>query len=165
MHRTTLRGLAGALTLAVAAGGAAAVPAAGGSAAAPTPPKVIKVSTDSPVGRAEPRNAGVPVNPFPHRVEQPDGTAIVLRAWGDSQTNGYETKGGYAVTKDADGVWRYVVKVDSAGRPVASSLEVGKVAAPAAARAVRATVVARTASSRTSVERAPAPATAPSPAW
>src|SRR5829696_10210384 len=103
MHRTTLRALAGALALAVAAGGAAAVPAAGGTTAS-APPKVVKVSTDTPVGRTQPRNAGVPVNPFPHRVEQTDGTAITIRAWGDSQTNGYETKGGYAVTKDADGV-------------------------------------------------------------
>ena len=116
MHRTTLRALAGGLTLAVAIGGAAAVPAGSSNAAGTAPPKVVKVSTDTPVGRAQPRNAGVPVNPFPHRVEQPDGTAITIRAWGDSQTNGYETKGGYAVTKDADGVWRYVVKVDSAGR-------------------------------------------------
>jgi M6 family metalloprotease-like protein len=163
MHRTTLRALAGALTLAVAAGGAAAVPAASGTGATPAPQQVVKVGADTPVGRAEPRNAGVPVNPFPHRLEQPDGTQITIRAWGDSQTNGYETKGGYAVTKDADGVWRYVVQVDSAGRPVASSLEVGKAAAPAAARHVRATVVARTAANRTSVERAPGSGTGAQP--
>ncbi len=155
MHRTTLRALVCGLSLAVSLGAAAAVPAASGDTAAPAPPKVVEVTTDTPLGTAEPRNAGVPVNPFPHRVEQPDGTALTVRAWGDSQTNGYQTKGGYAITKDASGVWRYVVKVDAAGRPVASSLEVGKAAPPAAARGVRATVAARTAGRRTAVERAP----------
>ncbi len=46
---------------------------------------------------------------------------------------------------------------------MASSLEVGKAKAPAAARDVRATVVARTASGRTSVERAPGSGTGPQP--
>ena len=66
-----------------------------------------------------------------------------MTAWGDSRTTGYQTRGGYAVTKDATGVWRYAVRLDAAGRPVPSALEVGDAEPPAAARDLRAKVTAR----------------------
>jgi M6 family metalloprotease-like protein len=168
MHRSTLRGLGGALAgglaLGVTAGGTAALPAASGTSA--SAPAVVQVSTDTPLSAlpstAAPRNPGVPVDPFPHRVTQPDGTVVTVRAWGDSQTGGYQTRGGYAVTKDAAGVWRYVVRVGPTGRAVASSLEVGKASPPAAARGVRRQVVARTATPAL-VERSPGTGTGTQP--
>jgi hypothetical protein len=177
MDRMTLRpklwGAAiGGLTLAVVAAGGAAVPSASGAASPPSAataaePKVIEVTTDTPLGTASPRNPGAPVNPGPYSVKQPDGSRITLTAWGDSRTSGYETKGGYAVTKDATGVWRYAVRLDGAGRPVASGLEVGKAAPPAAARGVRAKVVERARSARAvqapAVERAPGTGSGPQP--
>jgi len=145
----------GNITLAVVAAGLAAMPTGGATAAPAQQPLVIKVATDTPLSTASPRNPGAPVDPGPYRVSQPDGTRINVTAWGDSQTNGYQTKGGYAITKDASGVWRYAVRTDAAGRPVPSSLQVGKAAPPAAAQGVRRTVVARTAASRTDVDRGP----------
>ena len=174
MHRTTLcpkhRGTAiGGLTLAVVAAGFAAVPSASGTApsGAAAEPKVIEVTTDTPLGTASPRNPGAPVNPGPYSVRQPGGTRITLTAWGDSRTSGHQTKRGYAVTKDASGVWRYAVRLDGAGRPVASNLEVGKAAPPAAAQDLRAEVVERARAARVveapAVERAPGTGNGPQP--
>ncbi len=159
MHRSIPRARAviGGLALALAAGGAAAVPTAGAQATATaTEPKVVEVTTDTSLPTSSGpsvRHPGVPVDPFAHQVRQPDGTRITIRAWGDSETNGYETTRGYAVTKDDRGVWRYAVRTDAAGRPVASSLEVGRAAPPAAARGVRAQVVARSAAARPTTAR------------
>ena len=156
-HRPSGRAAVGGLVLALGVVGAATVPTASGTS--PTTagePKVIEVTTDTPLGTATPHHPGAPVNPGPYSVEQPDGSRITITAWGDSRTSGYQTKGGYAVTKDASGVWRYAVRLDAAGRPVASDLQVGKAAPPAAARGLRTKVVERARTARAAAEaRAP----------
>ena len=147
MHRTVLRTGAAALAVAMLAAGTATLPGASGAMATSRGPKVVEVTTDTPLAELPssglPRNPGAPVNPGPHEVRQPDGTRITVTAWGDSRTTGYQTRGGYAVTKDAAGVWRYAVRLDPAGRPVPSALEVGEAEPPAAARDLRARVTAR----------------------
>jgi M6 family metalloprotease-like protein len=137
VRRSTLLAVLGGLSVALATAGAAAVPSASG---APHGARVIEVTTDTPLGTASPRHPGAPVDPGPYSVQQPDGSRITITAWGDSRTSGYQTKGGYAVTKDASGTWRYAVRLDASGRPVASDLEVGRSAPPAAARGLRAEV-------------------------
>ena len=143
--------------------------ASGATAATAGEPKVIEVTTDTPLGRpATPHHPGAPVNPGPYSVEQPDGSRITITAWGDSRTSGYQTKGGYAVAKDASGVWRYAVRLDAAGRPVASGLQVGKAAPPAAARGLRTKVVERARTARAAAEaraprRAPGTGNGPQP--
>src|SRR5688572_20167773 len=133
VHRPAGRVAVGGIVLALGVVGAATVPSASGAGLS-AEPKVIEVTTDSPLGAATPHLPGAPVNPGPYSVKQPDGSRITITAWGDSRTSGYQTKGGYAVTKDASGVWRYAVRLDAAGRPVASDLQVGRAAPPAAAR-------------------------------
>ena len=142
--------------------------ASGATSATAGEPKVIEVTTDTPLGAATPHHPGAPVNPGPYSVEQPDGSRITITAWGDSRTSGYQTKGGYAVTKDASGVWRYAVRLDAAGRPVASDLQVGKAAPPAAARGLRTKVVERARTARAAAEaraprRAPGTGNGPQP--
>ena len=157
VHRPSGRATVGGLVLALGVLGAATVPTASGSTpSAAGEPKVIEVSTDTPLGTATPHHPGAPVNPGPYSVEQPDGSRISITAWGDSRTSGYQTRGGYAVTKDASGVWRYAVRLDAAGRPVASDLQVGKATPPAAARGLRTKVVERASTARAAAEaRAP----------
>ena len=131
-------------------------------------PEVVEVTTDTPLAELPssglPRNPGAPVNPGPHQVRQPDGTRITVTAWGDSRTTGYQTRGGYAVTKDAAGVWRYAVRLDPAGRPVPSALEVGDAEPPAAARDLRAKVTAERAARGRPADRGSTGARAPAPA-
>ena len=168
-HRPSGRAAVGGLVLALGVVGAATVPTASGTS--PTTagePKVIEVTTDTPLGTATPHHPGAPVNPGPYSVEQPDGSRITITAWGDSRTSGYQTNGGYAVTKDASGVWRYAVRLDAAGRPVASDLQVGKAAPPAAARGLRTKVVERARTARAAAEaraprRAPGTGNGPQP--
>src|SRR5688500_18023810 len=168
MHRTVLRtGIAG-LALALPAAGAAALPEASGAVVTTRGPEVVEVTTDTPLadlpGRGLPRNPGAPVNPGPHEVRQPDGTRITVTAWGDSRTSGYQTRGGYAVTKDAAGVWRYAVRLDPSGRPVPSTREVGEAEPPAAARDLRAKVTAKSARAAAGVNRGPGTGTGSQPA-
>ena len=47
-------------------------------------PKVIEVTTDTPLGTVTPHHPGAPVSPGPYSVKQPDGSRITLTAWGDS---------------------------------------------------------------------------------
>ena len=174
MHRTVLRTGAAALAVAMLAAGTATLPGASGAMATSRGPKVVEVTTDTPLAELPssglPRNPGAPVNPGPHEVRQPDGTRITVTAWGDSRTTGYQTRGGYAVTKDAAGVWRYAVRLDAAGRPVPSALEVGEAEPPAAARDLRAKVQpgeeARSAATarRREVNRGPGTGTGSQPA-
>ena len=149
MHRTVLRTGTAALAVAMLAAGTATLPGASGAMATSRGPKVVEVTTDTPLAELPssglPRNPGAPVNPGPHEVRQPDGTRITVTAWGDSRTTGYQTRGGYAVTKDAAGVWRYAVRLDPSGRPVPSAREVGEAEPPAAARDLRAKVTAKSA--------------------
>ena len=169
VHRPSGRAAVGGLVLALGVVGAATVPTASGATSATAgEPKVIEVTTDTPLGAATPHHPGAPVNPGPYSVEQPDGSRITITAWGDSRTSGYQTKGGYAVTKDASGVWRYAVRLDAAGRPVASDLQVGKAAPPAAARGLRTKVVERARTARAAAEaraprRAPGTGNGPQP--
>ena len=95
------------------------------------------------------RTHGAVVNPEPFEVTQPDGTRVTLIAWGDAQTHGYMTPSGHAVARDASGVWRYAIQLDAAAAPLASPLEVGKAAPPAAARVVRHELAAQAEASRT----------------
>ncbi len=53
------------------------------------------------------------------------------------------------MVKDASGEWRYAVSLDSAGRPVPSSLEVGRDEPPVAAKVLHAQVMARAQASHT----------------
>ncbi len=160
MSRTTTRvGLAAlALALVPAGAGTSALATSGpaaGATASPGP-EVIEVTTDTPLPEAGVAHGpGAPVYRGPYRLEQPDGTAITVTAWGDSQTYGYQTKGGYSVVKDAAGVWRYATRLDAAGRAVASPLEVGESAPPASALGLRSEVAARSQSTRDDLDRGP----------
>ena len=168
MHRTVLRTGTAALAVAMLAAGTATLPGASGAMATSRGPKVVEVTTDTPLAELPssglPRNPGAPVNPGPHEVRQPDGTRITVTAWGDSRTTGYQTRGGYAVTKDAAGVWRYAVRLDPSGRPVPSALEVGDAEPPAAARDLRAKVTAKSARAAARVNRGPGTGTGSQPA-
>ena len=53
------------------------------------------------------------------------------------------------MVKDASGEWRYAVSLDSAGRPVPSSREVGRDEPPVAAKVLHAQVMARAQASHT----------------
>ena len=74
---------------------------------------------------------------------------MTVVAWGDAQAHGYRSPGGHAVVKDASGEWRYAVSLDSAGRPVPSSREVGRDEPPVAAKVLHAQVMARAQASHT----------------
>jgi len=151
MHRSHRRLAVGVLALALIAAPTAVATADPGQRTGP----VVEVATDTPLGRSLPSGPGAPIAPGPFRVTQPGGTTFSMTAWGDSQTHGYQTAKGYAIAKDADGVWRYAVRTDAAGRALPSSLEVGKDAPPAAARDLRARQVALGRSARTDAPRSP----------
>ncbi len=166
MHRSTLSAATAALglTLVIAGTGTAVSSSAAAPPSAATTangPKVIKVDTDTPLGRDQASRPGAPIAPGPFRLTQPDGTRITLTAWGDSEAHGYQTEDGYAVARDAAGVWRYALRADAAGRAVPSSLEVGQAKPPAAAKTLRDRVAARAAAARraTPVPALPSPGT------
>ncbi len=166
MSRTTTRVGLTALALALVAAGTPSLAASGTAAGASRDPdpKVIEVTTDTPLPETGVAHGpGAPVYRGPYRFEQPDGTAITLTAWGDSETYGYETKDGYSVVQDASGVWRYATRLDAAGRSVASSLEVGKTAPPASARGLRHEVAARAQANRDDLDRGPGTGTGAQP--
>ncbi len=63
-------------------------------------------------------------------VTQPDGTIVSLRLWGDEFAHGWETLGGYTVTKNAvTGTWDFAL-VGPTGELVPSGLEVGETDPP-----------------------------------
>src|SRR4051812_38013140 len=100
MSRTTTRVGLTALALALVAAGTPSLAASGTATGASRDPhpKVLEVTTDTPLPETGVAHGpGAPVYRGPYRFEQPDGTAITLTAWGDSQTYGYETKDGYSV--------------------------------------------------------------------
>ena len=81
VHRPAGRAAVGGLVLALGVVAAATVPTASGATSATAgEPKVIEVTTDTPLGAATPHHPGAPVNPGPYSVEQPDGSRITITA-------------------------------------------------------------------------------------
>lgn len=63
----------------------------------------------------------VPASPEEHKLEQPDGSMILARQWGDEWLHGWETVSGYAIVFDTvSKTWFYAAHGDS-GQLVASS--------------------------------------------
>ncbi|RPJ38068.1 MAG: hypothetical protein EHM21_17380, partial [Chloroflexi bacterium] len=49
-----------------------------------------------------------PAAPIDIPLQQPDGSVVTVRQWGDEWQHGYETKGGHTIVKDsASGFWVY----------------------------------------------------------
>ena len=64
-------------------------------------------------------------------VEQPDGTVLRLRLWGDEFVGALETLDGYTVQRDPlTGYWEYAVR-DAGGQLVPSGVVVGQGSPPA----------------------------------
>ncbi len=50
-----------------------------------------------------------PASPVPFTLTQPDGTTFTAVLWGDETSNGYETRDGYSIAKQAgSGIWYYL---------------------------------------------------------
>ncbi len=78
-----------------------------------------------------PGAAAVPASPEIVVLTQPDGTSFDARQWGDELSNGWETRDGVTVVRDAaTGRWSYAVHADD-GSLTASALVVGVDALPA----------------------------------
>ena len=71
---------------------------------------------------------GAPVAPMVVTLEQPDGTTILTRPWGDEHLSGYETVDGFTLIQTDNGEWQYAdVK---AGELVATGLRPDRANAP-----------------------------------
>jgi hypothetical protein len=63
-------------------------------------------------------------------VQQPDGSSLVLRLWGDEFANGWETLEGFvAMRVESSGWWTFAVR-DASGALVPSDARVGLEASP-----------------------------------
>jgi M6 family metalloprotease-like protein len=60
-------------------------------------------------------------------LRNPDGTAFVVRGWGDQQNALFETLDGYTVIRDrTTGYWRYAIEAGDGHHLLASDLTVGR---------------------------------------
>jgi M6 family metalloprotease-like protein len=67
----------------------------------------------------------VSATPNPIAAEQPDGTELTVRLFGDEYYSYFESDDGYAITKDAAGWWKYA-ELDHRGRYTPSQFQAGR---------------------------------------
>ncbi len=72
--------------------------------------------------------------PFPAELRQPDGTVITTYLRGDEYNHWREDDAGHGIVQQPDGWWMYA-QLDARGLFQATSVRVGKAAAPALSRA------------------------------
>ena len=71
-----------------------------------------------------------PAAPVVMLFEQPDGTKLYLRLWGNELANGWETLDGFTVLQNVEtGFWEYAIRSED-GELVTSGLVVGEAAPP-----------------------------------